>query len=86
MEYCPRFKIKKKFTEKNSGELFILSDNEKSMFIVNEAGTRIIELADGKKKLTEINNILAREYSFDENKIKEDTRCFLKKMKRLGYL
>jgi len=86
MEYCPKFKIKKKLTEKNAGELFILSDNEKSMFIINEVGSRIVELADGKRKLEEINAILSREYAFDKNKIEEDTSCFLKKMKRLGYL
>jgi hypothetical protein len=83
---CLKFKINKKFVKKCDGEMFILSEDEKSMSIVNEIGAKIIELADNKRTLDEISKSLTEEYSVNREKLESDSELFLEKMKLLGYL
>ena len=81
-----KFAINKKSLKECDNELFILSDDEKSLFIVNEIGAKIIELADGKSTLPEIKRLLADEYCVDSEKLEADVDVFLKEMQAFGYL
>jgi len=76
-------KFKENIFKKETGEgIVVLGPNEKSVFLINNTGKRILELIDKDKGTEEITLILKDEYGLSEDTIKKDISCFLEEVKK----
>lgn len=48
--------------------------------VLNQVGSRIFELADGSRSISEIAQVIATEYQVDETEAQQDTLTFLRQL------
>jgi hypothetical protein len=48
--------------------------------VLNQVGSRIFELADGSRSVSEIAQVIAAEYRIDEAEAAQDTLAFLRQL------
>jgi hypothetical protein len=48
--------------------------------VLNQVGSRIFELADGSRSVSEIARVIAAEYRVDEGEAAQDTLAFLRQL------
>ena len=76
-------RFKENIFKKETGEgVVVLDPNEKSVFLINNTGKRILELIEEKKDIEEITAILKDEYERSEDVIKKDVLFFLDEVKK----
>jgi len=63
------------------GEAIILSAEDSSVHSLDEVGTRIWEMADGKKTIKEIIEALLEEYDVEFDQLKQDVIDFVNELK-----
>jgi len=64
------------------GEAIILSAEDSSVHSLDEVGTKIWELADGKKTVKEIIEALHEEYDVEFDQLKQDVLDFITELQK----
>ena len=64
------------------GEAIILSAEDSSVHSLDEVGTKIWELADGKKTVKEIIEALHEEYDVEFDQLKQDVLDFISELQK----
>ena len=59
------------------GEAFLLTTNDNCFYTLNPVGTRVWELADNKRTINEIANIICREFKVDRKTAVKDIAIFI---------
>jgi hypothetical protein len=57
-----------------------------AMFSFNETGARIWELIDGKKRGSEIAELISKEFSHEKEQAQKDLLEFMAKLKKLNFI
>jgi hypothetical protein len=60
------------------------ADELDSIFTLNTVGSRIWELIDGEKSITDIKEILINEYEVTTEEAEADLKEFIKKLEQIG--
>ena len=68
------------------GQAVIMTLNDNTLHTLNEVGSRIWELCDGKKTLEDIVGVIDEEYIVDNEMGKTDCEAFVKKLCTKGML
>ena len=66
------------------GEAVVILANKGQVKVLNEVGTRIWELADGYRKISEIIKIVSDEFDANIDKIEQDTLDFIDQLVSKG--
>lgn len=83
--------LESKFTRDNDiawrvidGEALVVSPRDSLVYPLNEAATRIWELLDGKRTVSEITSIICDEFDGNETMIRNDTLDFIENLLKAG--
>lgn len=68
------------------GEALVVSPKGSLIYPLNDVGTRVWELLDGKKKVGEITSILCEEFEADEKIIQDDVVVFVEELLKAGLI
>ena len=62
------------------GEAILMLADDSEIQVLNQVGSRIFELADGSRSVSEIAQVIAAEYQIDEAEATEDALAFLRQL------
>jgi hypothetical protein len=62
------------------GEAILMLADDSEIQVLNQVGSRIFELADGSRSVSEIAQLIAGEYQVDEAQAQQDTLAFLRQL------
>ncbi|MFQ6132187.1 MAG: PqqD family protein [Armatimonadota bacterium] len=68
------------------GEATLVLPRENTVHILNPVGTRIWELADGRRTLADIADSLCEEFEVDRRQAEEDLQAFVQELAGKGML
>jgi hypothetical protein len=56
------------------------------VFVLSEVGARVLELLDGKRKLTDVRDLLLLEFEVDEAQLERDLNEYINRLKEAGLI
>lgn len=62
------------------GEAILMLADDSEIQVLNQVGSRIFELADGSRTVSEIARVIAGEYQVDEVQAQQDALAFLRQL------
>ena len=62
------------------GEAILMLADDSEIQVLNTVGSRIFELADGSRSISEIAQVIAREYQVDEAQAQQDALSFVRQL------
>ena len=68
------------------GEAVVVRQDVAQVFVLSEVGARVLELLDGKRKLTDVRNLLLLEYEVDGAQLDQDINEYIKRLKEAGII
>jgi len=66
------------------GEALVVSPKDSLVYPLNDVGTRVWELLDGKKTVSEISSVICGEFEGDEVAIRDDIADFIENLLKAG--
>ena len=68
------------------GQAVVVRQDVAQVFVLSEVGARVLELLDGKRKLTQVRDLLLLEYDVDEAQLKQDLNEYINRLKEAGII
>ena len=68
------------------GEAVVVRQDVAQVFVLSEVGARVLELLDGKRKLTDVRNLLLIEYAVDEARLEQDLNQYINSLNEVGII
>jgi hypothetical protein len=62
------------------GEAIIMLADDSEIQVLNQVGSRIFELANGSRSVSDIAHVIASEYQVEENQAHQDVLAFLRQL------
>ena len=66
------------------GEALVVSPKDSLVYPLNDVGTRVWELLDGKRAVSEIGAVICEEFDADETTIRKDIADFVENLLKAG--